>query len=91
MAKQLVQMGEMGVWLSVIPNCFDGTELLWEEFNDNLAICYGLCPKGLPKHCDGGREPFTVECVCVLTRPPGEKDHWPLPPIKAGWHSSFSP
>ena len=29
--------------------------------------------------------------VCVLTRPPGEKDHWPLPPIKAGWHSSFSP
>ncbi len=30
-------------------------------------------------------------CVCVLTRPPEEKDHWPLPPIKAGWHSSFSP
>jgi hypothetical protein len=32
-----------------------------------------------------------IACVCVLTRPPGEKDHWPLPPIKAGWHSSFSP
>jgi hypothetical protein len=30
-------------------------------------------------------------CVCVLTRPPEEKDHWPLPPIKAGWHLSSSP
>ncbi len=30
-------------------------------------------------------------CVCVLTRPPEEKDHWPIPPIEAGWHSSLSP
>ena len=29
--------------------------------------------------------------LCVLTRPPEEKDHWPFPPIKAGWYSSFSP
>ncbi len=34
--------------------------------------------------------PYGV-CVCVLTRPPEEKDHWPIPPIKAAWHSSFSP
>ncbi len=32
-----------------------------------------------------------LSCVCVLTRPPEEKDHWPIPPNKAGWHSSFSP
>ncbi len=61
MAKRLGQMGKTGAWLSVIPNCFDGTELLREEFQDNLAIRYGLRPRGLPKHCNGCREPFTVE------------------------------
>jgi hypothetical protein len=30
-------------------------------------------------------------CVCVLTQPPEDEDHWPLPPIKAGWHLSPSP
>jgi hypothetical protein len=60
-AKRLGQMGKTGTWLSVIPNCFDRTELLQEEFQDNLTICYGLCPRGLPKRCDGCREPFTVE------------------------------
>ena len=34
---------------------------------------------------------FGTRRQCLLTRPPEEKDHWPLPPIKAGWHSSFSP
>ena len=54
-------MGKTGTWLSVILNCFDGTELSREEFQDNLAIRYGLRPRGLPKRCDGCREPFTVE------------------------------
>jgi hypothetical protein len=54
-------MGETGAWLSIIPNCFEGTELSREEFQDNLATYYGLCPRGLPKRCDGCREPFTVE------------------------------
>jgi hypothetical protein len=61
MAKHLGQMGETGAWLSVIPNCFDGTELSHEKFKYNLAICYGLRPRGLPEHCDGCREPFMVE------------------------------
>jgi hypothetical protein len=61
MAKRLDQMGKTGAWLSVIPNCFDGTELLWEEFQDNLVICYGLRPRGVPEHCNGCREPFTVK------------------------------
>ncbi len=60
-AKHLGQMGETGAWLSVIPNRFDGTELSREEFQDNLAIHYGLCPRGLPECCNGCREPFTVE------------------------------
>jgi hypothetical protein len=60
-AKGLGRMGKTGAWLSVIPNRFDGTELLQEEFQDNLFIRYGLRPRGLPDHCDGCREPFTVE------------------------------
>jgi hypothetical protein len=60
-AKRLERMGETGAWLSVIPNRFDGTELSREEFQDNLAIHYGLRPRGLPECCDGCNEPFTVE------------------------------
>ncbi len=32
-----------------------------------------------------------LHMVCVLTQPPEKEDHWPLPPIKAGWHLSPSP
>jgi ubiquitin C-terminal hydrolase len=34
---------------------------------------------------------YTVVCVCVLTRPPGEVEHWPLLHNNAGWHSLPSP
>jgi hypothetical protein len=61
MAKRLERMGETGAWLSAIPNRFDGTELSREEFQDNLAIRYGLRPRGLPERCDGCNEPFSVE------------------------------
>jgi hypothetical protein len=61
MAKRLGRMGKTGTWLSVIPNHFDGMELSREEFQDNLAIRYSLRPRGLPKRCNGCREPFTVE------------------------------
>jgi hypothetical protein len=54
-------MGKTGAWLSVIPNHFDGMELSREEFQDNLAIRYGLRPRGLPERCNGCREPFMVE------------------------------
>ncbi len=61
MAKRLGLIGETGVWLSVIPNPFDEMKLSQEEFQDNLAICYGLRPRGLPERCNGCREPFTIE------------------------------
>ncbi len=61
MAKHLERMGETGAWLSAIPNRFDGMELSREEFQDNLAICYGLRPRGLPERCDGCNKPFLVE------------------------------
>ena len=60
-AKRLDRTGETGAWLSCIPNRFDGTEVSREEFFDNLAIRYGLRPRGLPERCDGCNEPFTVE------------------------------
>ena len=56
--KRLEQVGETGAWLSVIPNRFDGTELSREEFQDNLAIRYGLRPRGLPEQCDGCNNPL---------------------------------
>jgi hypothetical protein len=54
-------MSKTGAWLSAIPNRFNGTELSREEFQDNLAICYGLHPRGLPERCDGCNGPFSVE------------------------------
>jgi hypothetical protein len=32
-----------------------------KEFQDNLAICYGLRPRGLPECCDGCNDPFSVK------------------------------
>ncbi len=52
MAKHLDWMGETGAWLSAMSR---------EEFQDNLAICYGLRPRGLPECCDGCNDPFLVE------------------------------
>ena len=59
-AKRLERMGKTWAWLSVVPSCFDGTELSREEFQDNHAICYGLRPRDLPEHRNGCNEPFTV-------------------------------
>ncbi len=60
-AKRLEGMGETRAWLSAIPNCFDGTKLSREEFQDKLAIRYGLRPRGLIERCNGCNEPFLVE------------------------------
>ncbi len=39
-AKHLGQMGKTGAWLSVVPNCFNGTELSREEFQDATKAPY---------------------------------------------------
>ena len=58
MSKRLDQMGDTGAWLSAIPNRFDGTELSREEFQDNLAICYGLRPRGYLNAATDATNPF---------------------------------
>ena len=59
--KQLDRQLHTGAWLSAHPNRFDGTELCRDEFYDNLTLRYGNRPKGLPSHCDGCSNGFTVE------------------------------
>ena len=58
---------------------------------DNLNIIRNEEIKSVVKRRQKLRELLMKVCVCVLTQPPEDEDHWPLPPIKAGWHLSPSP
>ena len=49
-----------GAWLSAVPNCLNGTELSWEEFQDNLCLRYGLMPRDIPTTCDGCGKRFSL-------------------------------
>ena len=42
-----------GAWLTVVPNCLNGTSLLAEEWRDNVHLRYNLVPQVMPHHCDG--------------------------------------
>jgi hypothetical protein len=50
-----------GIWLSVLPNRFNGTVLSAEEFRDNLRLRYNLLPLDLPEKCDGCGAGFSVD------------------------------
>ena len=39
-------------WLRSIPHCFNGPELSWEEFWDNICLRYGLMPQDIPETCE---------------------------------------
>jgi hypothetical protein len=63
-----------------------------------LVLCCGVLSDRMDNsaavllNVDDGSSPLQIGgYVCVLNRPPEEEQHWPLPPIKAGWHSSSSP
>ena len=65
--------------LQALGNCL--RLLKWGGDESGGCKCYAIdC--SLPRHCHCWHT--NMRCVCVLTRPPGEKRHWPLPPIKAG-------
>ena len=50
-----------GSWLSVVPHHFNGTEFLWEEFQDKLRLRYGMMPQYIPTTCDGCGKKFSIE------------------------------
>ena len=45
-------------WLTAIPHCLNGTELSWEEFQDNLLLWYSIVPLNPPTHCNGYSNKF---------------------------------
>ena len=47
--------------MTVIPLCINGTELLPNEFRDNLRLQYNFAPLDMPQHCDGCGAKMTVE------------------------------
>ena len=49
-----------GAWLTVMPSFMDDTELLAEEFWDNIRWRLGLKPLRLPTDCNGWGVPFSV-------------------------------
>ena len=50
-----------GAWLSAVCHCLNGTELSWEEFQDNLRLIYGLMPQDIRATCDGWGKRFSIE------------------------------
>jgi hypothetical protein len=38
---QMQQATETGAWLKAMPNSLNGTDLLADEFKDNLWLCFG--------------------------------------------------
>ncbi len=70
-----------------IPNAFVQTVVDEEDAEHHVIVCI----RGPLVDILVSIAPDVYGPCCVLTRPSEEKDHWPLPPIKAGWHSSFSP
>jgi hypothetical protein len=58
---RLQRAGCTGIWLSVLPNQFNGTVLSAEEFRDNIRLRYNLLPLALPDNCDGCGAAFSVE------------------------------
>ena len=47
-------------WLTAIPHCLNGTELSWEEFQDNLLLRYGIVPLNLPTDSNGCGKKFLL-------------------------------
>ena len=48
-------------WLSAVPHRLNGTELSWEEFQDNLCLRYGLMLQDIPVTCDGCSKKLSIE------------------------------
>ena len=50
-----------GAWLSSVPHRLNGTELSWDEFQDNLCLRHGLMPQEILATCNGCGKKFLIE------------------------------
>jgi hypothetical protein len=59
--NRLERAGLSGIWLTVVPNRFNGTEISMEEWRDNARLRYNLAPLAMPECCDGCGHRMSVE------------------------------
>ena len=59
-ARLTERSGATGVWLTTLPNTFNGNVLSKEEFRDSLRLRFGLAIDDLPSKCDGCGANFTI-------------------------------
>ncbi len=60
-AKQLKRLDKMvGMYSTQLQNCPEETQPMFEEFNDNMALYYGVRANGLPHQCNKCGKKFTV-------------------------------
>ena len=50
----------MGAWISAVPHRLNGTELYWEELQDDICLRYGLMPQDIPATCNGCGKRFLI-------------------------------
>jgi hypothetical protein len=58
--RTILRGQERGKWLLVMPSVVDGTQLLAQEYQDALLLCYARSPADLQSHCDGCGQKFSV-------------------------------
>jgi hypothetical protein len=58
--RTILRGQETGQWLLVMPSMVNGTQLLAQEYQDALLLCYARSPADLQSHCDGCRQKFSV-------------------------------
>ena len=49
-----------GAWISAVPHHLNGTELPWEEFQDNICLRYEQMPQDIPVTCNGCGKKFLI-------------------------------
>lgn len=59
-SRRLQRAKDTGIWLSVLPQTLNGTDLSRDEFRDSVRIRLGLPVLALPTTCDGCGKPFSL-------------------------------
>lgn len=60
LARTIRRGTETGLWLTVLPNRVNRTQLSSQEFTDALCLRYGQEPSRLPAKCDGCGKAFSI-------------------------------